>query len=221
MNATMSKNGRMPRPSLATQIDRLDGILDGLAEALNESVADAVKDAVGLAVREAVQSTLKEVLGNPELLRAALAQHSPPPPPPPSRPARKTLRERLAEVRAWVLGQAGEKASQVSKNLASGWTWFLMKFQHAYAKVKGCLQTLIQRSLNVGTSIGPAIRQVWRFRRPCVLALSVGLLSGLGAYLAGPVFAGVACGLGSTVLTLAGMVLVPLWRLLRSSTENA
>src|SRR5262245_54855773 len=70
-------NGRQQK-SLAHQLDRLDTILDGLAEALNESVAAAVRDAVAAAVREAVEVALKEVLGRPELLRAALVAHGGP-----------------------------------------------------------------------------------------------------------------------------------------------
>jgi hypothetical protein len=64
-------NGRVPRKSLASQLDRLDGILDGLSEALQGAVADAVKEAVGPmlreAVREAVVATVQAVLSNPEL----------------------------------------------------------------------------------------------------------------------------------------------------------
>src|SRR4051812_34025755 len=77
MTQTMSTNGRMQRKSLNDQIDRLDGILDGLADALNESVAGAVRDVVGEVVRQAVEASIKQVLSNPDLLKAALAQHAP------------------------------------------------------------------------------------------------------------------------------------------------
>ena len=49
-------NGRV-RKTLASQLDRLDGILDGLADALNESVAAAVEKAVG--------NVITEILTNP------------------------------------------------------------------------------------------------------------------------------------------------------------
>jgi hypothetical protein len=55
-------NGQQ-RKTLASQIDRLDGILDGLDAAL----AGAVQDAVEQAVKQAVQSVLTEVLTNREL----------------------------------------------------------------------------------------------------------------------------------------------------------
>jgi hypothetical protein len=73
-------NGRVPRKSLASQLDRLDGILDGLSEALQGAVADAVKEAVGPmlreAVREAVVATVQAVLSNSEL--RALSPSVPP-----------------------------------------------------------------------------------------------------------------------------------------------
>src|ERR1700719_4041634 len=89
-NSTMKDNGRLPRKTLSTQLDRLDEILDGLADNLNDAVAQAVKDAVGMAVQEAVQGVLTEVLSNPELLaklrpepipQAVPIAHAAPPPP--------------------------------------------------------------------------------------------------------------------------------------------
>ena len=48
------------------------------------------------------------------------------------------------------------------------------------------------------------------------------MLSGVGSYLAGPLIASVASGIGGAALTLAGMVLLPLWRLMMgSSTADA
>src|SRR5215472_2043253 len=69
-----TSNGQ-PRKTLASQLDRLDGILDGLDRAL----AGAVQDAVEQAVKQAVQAVLTEVLTNRELqeqLQQA-AQHAP------------------------------------------------------------------------------------------------------------------------------------------------
>ena len=57
-----SSNGQ-PRKTLASQLDRLDGILDGLDAAL----AGAVQEAVGQAVQQAVQAVLTEVLTNRDL----------------------------------------------------------------------------------------------------------------------------------------------------------
>jgi hypothetical protein len=54
-------NGRVARPSLGDQLDRLDGILNGLADALNQSVTSAVSVTVGNAVREAVEAATREL----------------------------------------------------------------------------------------------------------------------------------------------------------------
>jgi hypothetical protein len=74
---TRTPSNGQPRKTLASQLDRLDGILDGLDTAL----AGAVQEAVEQVVKQAVQAVLTEVLTNRELqeqLQQA-AQHSPPP----------------------------------------------------------------------------------------------------------------------------------------------
>src|SRR5438034_246991 len=78
MAATSMNNS--VRKTLASQLDRLDGILDALSEGLNEAISDGVKAAVGEAVRQAVV----EVLTNEELRRHLQA---PIPQPPPAVPA--------------------------------------------------------------------------------------------------------------------------------------
>ena len=73
------------RKTLASQLDRLDGILDGLDRALTGAVQDAVEQAV----KQAVQAVLSEVLTNRELqeqLQQA-AQHTPPPEEPHGKPS--------------------------------------------------------------------------------------------------------------------------------------
>jgi hypothetical protein len=81
MSKTLETNGQT-RKTLASQLDRLDGILDGLSEGLNQAVAQAVREAVGLAVQEAVQAVLTELLTNPalreQLQRPAAAEAAPP-----------------------------------------------------------------------------------------------------------------------------------------------
>jgi hypothetical protein len=73
------------RKTLASQLDRLDGILDGLSDGLNEAVASAVKEAVGVAVTEAVQAVLVTVLTDPAL-RAQLRTVASPDPAPSAGP---------------------------------------------------------------------------------------------------------------------------------------
>jgi hypothetical protein len=75
--ATRTDNNGPPRKTLASQLDRLDGILDGLDNAL----AGAVQAVVCMAIKEAVKAVLTEVLTNRELqeqLQQA-AQHGPSP----------------------------------------------------------------------------------------------------------------------------------------------
>src|SRR5215475_8195524 len=96
---TMTTNGRTARPTLATQIDRLDRLPDGLSENLTEAVADAVK----AAVVQAVQTVLTEILTNPAVL-AKLRDALPPPRPTPKAVVVNgpRLRERLFQVWSWV-----------------------------------------------------------------------------------------------------------------------
>ena len=81
MSKTLETNGQT-RKTLASQLDRLDGILDGLSEGLDQAVAQAVREAVRLAVQEAVQAVLTELLTNPalreQLQRPAAAEAAPP-----------------------------------------------------------------------------------------------------------------------------------------------
>src|SRR5438874_2154257 len=104
-------NGRVPRKTLANQLDRLDTILDGFAEALNEAVADAVKQAVAVAVREAVQVAMQEVLTNPELLRALVAQTAPAPAPMPEPVKKPSALSHLLENARNASSWAGSKVA--------------------------------------------------------------------------------------------------------------
>ena len=103
MTKTMEMNGPT-RKTLATQLDRLDGILDGLSEGLDQAVAQAVREAVGLAVQEAVQAVLTELLTNPAL-REQLQKAAPPGPPPPAERTPEGGRGRLAAL----CGRVGDK----------------------------------------------------------------------------------------------------------------
>jgi hypothetical protein len=195
-NATGS-NGRT-RKQLADQLDRLDVILDGLADALNESVADAVRDVVGQVVREAVETTIREVLGNPELLRAALAAHTPPAPP--QRPRPRPHFEAARNALSALLRKARQAAGVAKATVASARTWALSRVRAA-------------AGLACGTG-----RALWRCRAAAVVAVGSGVAAGVGVYHAGPALASVLCGIGSTALTAVGFVLWPLWRLVRGTS---
>ena len=82
-----------PRKTLASQIDRLDGILDGLDAAL----AGAVQEAVEQAVKQAVQAVLTEVLTN-RPLQEQLQQAAPPAPPSEQPRGQKNTPNRLGQA---------------------------------------------------------------------------------------------------------------------------
>src|SRR5262245_21557402 len=128
---TATKNGPVPRQTLAGQIDRLDSILDGLAEALNESVADAVRRTVGEVLREAVADAVREALDGPELARAALARHADADSRPDEAQPRRTLAEALGDVVGWAVALAAPPVLYSGKALNWAWTWCLEKLRWA------------------------------------------------------------------------------------------
>ncbi len=78
------------RKTLASQLDRLDGMLDGLDRALTGAVQEAVEQAV----KQAVQAVLTEVLSN-RPLHEQLQQAAQPVPPPEPRHGKPSLAHRL------------------------------------------------------------------------------------------------------------------------------
>jgi hypothetical protein len=202
-------NGHGQRKQLSSQLDRLDTILDGLAEALNESVADAVKDVVGQVVKESVETTIREVLGNPELLQAALEKHTPQPVLTPKRSLKEVLKNALTTLVSMTCQAAGKAKSAV------GWAW-----NWAVNKLKQGLWLAKSGCLIAGHLIGSTACYTWRCRWTCVAAMGSGVLSGVGVYFAGPVVASVLCGVGSALATSAGIALAPIWRLLLGSDDG-
>jgi hypothetical protein len=195
-NGTM--NARTARKSFADQIDRLDGVLDGLSEALNESVADAVKDVIAETVRQAVHAAVTEVLSSPALLRAALEKHAPTveeiPVPPAPHPKPPTVKENVARIGNRLCEKVGRAASLVKDKL------------NAAARMAGT-------ALAVAPTLLRAIaRKVWDFRKPCVVALAVGVSCGAVCYLGGQAFSSIANGASGEAITLSALTL-PLKRL--------
>ncbi len=195
-NGTM--NARTSRKSLADQIDRLDSILDGLADALNESVADAVKDVIAETVRQAVHAAVTEVLSSPDLMRAALEKHAPVAtlsvPPPAPQPKPPTVKENVARIGNRLCDKVKRAASLVKEKL------------NAAARLAGT-------ALAVAPMLLRAVAQkVWDFRKPCAVAVGVGVACGAVCYLAGQVFSSIANGAGGAAITLSALTL-PLKRL--------
>ena len=210
MTSTTNTNGRTVRKSLADQIDRLDGILDGLSDALNESVAQAVRDVITQAVTEAVQAAVTEVLSSPDLLRAALARHEPPVPsaPEPTPPA-PTLKERVKSA----IGKACEKVKEVAAQVKE-------KARQAASLACAAGKKIGQATQNLPSALRGIGKAVWALRRPCAVALGVGILCGAACYCGGRAFSSVANGVGTAAVTLSAMML-PLKHLLPSSSSRS
>jgi hypothetical protein len=187
-------NGRAARPTLATQIDRLDRLLDGLSENLTEAVADAVK----AAVVQAVQTVLTEVLTNPAVLaklRDALPPATPSTPPVATPVAGPGWKDRVAKVWSWLGGKLRLVLCACHAGLNGLGAAAVCHYQH----------------------VGRAVRAVWLrlrvlryFRGQLLLALGLGTTAGVAAYLAAPWLAALLGGVGGfmTAIVIQSSVLL-------------
>jgi hypothetical protein len=178
-------NGRT-RKSLATQLDRLDGILDGLADALNGAVAEAVKDAVGVAVQEAVQAVLTEVLANPQVLERLRGPQGATPAPMPA-PARKTLRDRLNRLRGGVAARL-QAAGRACLRPING--------------IRTALACLCGLASGGVTTTWRACQLLRPLRTQLLVALGISLLAAVAVYFAGPLLAVLIGGISGFVTTM-------------------
>jgi hypothetical protein len=113
MTATARTNiNGQPRKTLASQIDRLEGMLDGLDTAL----AGAVQEAVEQAVKQAVQAVLTEVLTNREMQEQLQQAAQPAPPPEPPRGRRSTA-NRLWQATTEAARQTVRKVKQFGRGV--------------------------------------------------------------------------------------------------------
>jgi hypothetical protein len=190
MTATMntSTNGS-PRKNLASQLDRLDGILDGLAEGLNDAVAGAVKDAVAVAVQEAVRGILAEVLANPDVLarlRGLLSQTA-------AVTSTPVVQTAPAAQKSWL----GNVAAKVGSWGGLGWR-----------SVRNACASLVGRVTSVLSTFKRRWQLVRQFRIPLLTAVVVGAGAGVGAYCGGPSVAALAgwiAGFTTTLTVQAGI----------------
>jgi hypothetical protein len=100
------------RKTLASQLDRLEGMLVGLDTAL----AGAVQEAVEQAVKQAVQAVLTEVLTNREL-QEQLQQAAQPTPPPELPHGRKSTANRLWQATTEAARQTVRKLKQLGRGV--------------------------------------------------------------------------------------------------------
>jgi hypothetical protein len=211
-STTTCGNGRVQRKSLNDQLDRFDSMLDGLGEAIPEVIADSVRRAVGEAVRLAVEASVREVLGSPELLRAALARHAPASDPAPARrevPPRRMLRDLMRAAGGWSRLQMTSAAAGAIGVLSSAWSRSLDALRTVCARLRRFGRLAGKLPGTLAALAGGA----WSFRRRGAIALAVGVACAFGVYHAGPAIGSAVSGLSSAALAAAGMVLLPLWRL--------
>jgi hypothetical protein len=186
------------RKTLASQLDRLDGILDALSDGLNQAVAQAVQEAVGLAVREAVQAVLREALANPDLLALLQAAHMAPGSVGAATPAARPVPE-----------------PGLRQRLGRGWAWLTGRLAAAVAACGAGLR-------RVGGCVGAAwarVRPLGRYAGPLAVALGTGTVAGLGAYWAGPWLAAAWAWLGWFLAALAVQVRAA-WHRLRTAVAE-
>jgi hypothetical protein len=161
--STIDRNGRMERKTLSSQIDRLDCMLEGLAENLNEAVAFAVKETVTEVVRNAVELAVKKVLGNPDLLRAALAQHVPSAPttePKPPRPEPRSIAQMVKGGWTWLCQKVTQTVSCARDTLSCGFTWLGEKLRNRW----------VAKGIGTIAALGAVGLTLWHLRRSVAIA---------------------------------------------------
>jgi hypothetical protein len=195
MNATLS-NGRAERKSLASQLDRLDGILDALSDGLNQ----AVERAVELAAERAVANALARNLQNAPVASQA---------------TKPGLITRLVKW-TWT-AIAGAAASVWTKIAGTGGSVVRqVKALGACAKDAVARTTLrTSRRFGFAVLIGwlgliAGMRLFVRHPKQTLLASHAGLLVGVAAYLAGPIFAATVSGVSGATLVLLTLVVTPI-----------
>jgi hypothetical protein len=214
---TIPPNGRATRKNLASEIDRLDRLLDGLAENLNEAIADAVQAAVSQAVRAAVEAALTEVLTSPEL-RQRLQQAAPPPPAPapaPQQPHRSV--QRLRSAWNWARVTLMQKASAAATELGQARSWIGSQVRRSCAALCQLCRQAVSRGTQAWEGATRLLPVLWQCRSPLLLALGVGLVLGVGCYLAGPFVAATVSGLAGFAGSLMVSAMGQLYRLLTLS----
>lgn len=138
------------RKTLASQLDRLDGILDGLDAAL----AGAVQEAVSMAVKEAVHSVLTEVLTN-RALQEQLHQAAQPGPPPQEPHGRKKTPNRLWQATTARLRQTFQTVKKVGHGVG-------LALMAAGGVVAGVVYAARQRIASMAVAVYDAGRSLIR-----------------------------------------------------------
>lgn len=220
MTSLTMNNNRTNRKTLSSQIDRLDATLDGLAENLNDAVAMTIKEVVGRVVREAVETAIKEVLSNPELLRAALAQHIPTASVAQPEPKRQSIKEGLKGCWSWLKEKTVQKTVQLTQGARRLCNWGLQKLQSLWVLPSGWLACLLLVCRRGGCQLVKLAQVGWRHRQVVGISLSVGALLGLGSYLSGPLIASLLSGFCGATLAAGSMIFGTLGKLLPGAEQT-
>ena len=194
-------NGSAPRKQLSEQLDRLDNIIDALDEGLKGAVADAVREAVAVAVQEAVQAVVRELLGNPDVLRAVAA---------------------AAQPQQSTTSQLPTQQALPGQGLLSG---VRNSVRRAWSTAVAALTFVAAWALSAGPSVidwvSRANQFVWRHRVVAGSSLAVGLAVGVLSYLSGPTISSAALAVCSSAMSACAFVVLPftnLWAWLTRRT---
>jgi hypothetical protein len=177
-----------PRKTLASQLDRLDGILDALSDGLNQAVASAVEQAVAAAVKEAVI----EVVTNPELRQ--LLQPPPVAVPLPVAPPPVNVGESggwLAGLWQGVRQVAVQAAKAVGHAARAAWNWVTATAVRAGELAAGGAARLRR---------GACRLYAWLLSHRLAAVATVGGLAAVAYCLAGTAVAGTVGGLALPAL---------------------
>jgi hypothetical protein len=220
MTTNTNNVNRPGRQTLASQIDRLEGILGSLADTLGQTVAEALHDAVG----KAVELTIKEVLTNPEVLRALQAAA-------PSPESAKTASEgsvakslgqawrktstTVRDNAAWAGAKVGEKAAAVGGWLSRTCAWIGGCLQTGWAWLSGACGRAAASVAALCNTLPALLMMLWTYCKPVLMAVTVGLVVGLASYWAGPFVASFVSGM----LAFVGALVDNLVRRLRQVVE--
>jgi hypothetical protein len=200
----LNGSGKVQRKTLASQLDRLDVILDALSDGLNEAVASTVEQAVGTAVSSTVQAMLTELLTNSAVLARLRDVLAPVAPVTPAAPA-PVVPPRSRVLCSTRLREHFQRARQRLAALAN----------QARGKVAGLAGTVKGWCGGLAGKVGACLRAALPYRKPLLLSAGVGLVAGVTAYCAGPLFAAGAGWLAGFVTTLGVQAALLFRRMMR------
>jgi len=197
--ATQTKNGA--RPCLASQIDRLDGILEGLSEALAGSVGEAVGQGMaGLRqpLQQAARDAVRQALADSTLWPAMIPLKGVPVAQ--SQPGAAPGAGPLVRLASWLEGGLTSAAVRGGLWLQAGWT--------RAGKSGRELLSWLGRAWRALLALLPL---AWVLRWHILVAAASGLALGVFSLLAGPAVAVVLSLLGGFALVLLALVVANLW----------